>query len=332
MEVSDIIDAVDIVEYISQYTDLQQKGDEWWGLSPFRDENTPSFSVRKETGYFYDFSAGFGGNILDFIMKIDGVDLVRAINKLKQYAHIVELPDGQVSQRLSATKIAKKYKTSVRSQPKCTAKILPVDYMDRYEFRRDKLMPWHDEGIEWEVMHDYGVRYDAVDDRIVYPIKDFQGNIFCVSGRTCDPRWKEKGIRKYTYTSSIGALPTIYGFSDHRQNIIDSHEVVIFEGCKSVLKMVGWGRKNVGALLTSHLSPIQFEFLVKLSSFHDVRIVFALDSDVDITKDENIKRLCSYARVEWVQNRDAILDDKEAPVDKGFDTFEQLYKMRGRLN
>jgi len=333
LEVSDILDAVDMAEYISQYTDLKEENGELWGLSPFKDEKTPSFSVRPETGYFYDFSAGFGGNLLDFIMRYDNISLIPAINKLKAYAHITDAPAGDIaSGRMTATKIAKKYRQSAKPQTKCTAKILPPSYMNQFEFRKDKLMPWYEEGIPWEVMWEYGVRYDALDNRIVYPIKDLQGNIFCVSGRTCDPDWKQKKIRKYTYTSSIGALPTIYGFSDHLQYIRESKEIILFEGCKSVLKMVGWGKKNAGALLTSHLSPAQFDFLVKLASFDGVRIVFALDSDVDLTKDDNVKRLCSYARVEWVRNIDGLLNDKDSPVDKGKEVFEKLYKERRRLN
>lgn len=333
MEVSDILESVDMAEYISQYTELKEQNGELWGLSPFRDEKTPSFSVRPETGYFYDFSAGFGGNLLDFVMQYDHINLVQAVNKLKNYAHITEEADVPFHfRRPLMVKVAKKYRPSERPPPKCTAKILPEDYMDRYEFRKDKLKPWFDEGIPWQVMHDYGVRYDAFDNRIVYPIKDFDGNLFCVSGRTCDPKYKEKGIRKYTYTSSIGSLPTIYAISDHRKDVIEAKELILFEGCKSVLKMVGWGKRNVGALLTSHLSPMQFDYLVKLASFYGVRIVFALDSDVDITQDKIITRLCSYARVEWIQNRDNLLGEKEAPVDRGREVFEKLYEARRRLN
>ena len=333
LEVKDILDAVDMAEYISQYTDLKEENGELWGLSPFQEERTPSFSVRPETGFFYDFSAGFGGNLLDFIMRYDHIELVPAINKLKAYAHITDKgTDGIISQRLAATRIAKKYRHTEKPSAKCIAKILPPNYMDQFEFKKEKLKSWFDEGIPWQVMRDYGVRYDALDNRIVYPIKDFDGNIFCVSGRTCDPDWKEKKIRKYTYTTPIGSLPTIYGYSDHRQFILDSKEIILFEGCKSVLKMVGWGKKNCGALLTSHLSPAQFEFLVKLASFHGVRVVFALDSDVDITKDENIMRLRSYARVEWVQNRDGLLKDKDSPVDQGEEVFLRLYRARRKLN
>ena len=52
MDVADIIDAIDPIEYLSQYTDLQQRGDEFWGLSPFKDERTPSFSVDPGKKFF----------------------------------------------------------------------------------------------------------------------------------------------------------------------------------------------------------------------------------------------------------------------------------------
>ena len=52
MDLNGLIRSVDIVEYISQYVDLVQKGDEWWGLSCFKDEKTPSFSVRKNPPFF----------------------------------------------------------------------------------------------------------------------------------------------------------------------------------------------------------------------------------------------------------------------------------------
>lgn len=332
MEASDIVAAVDMVEYISQYVDLEQKGRELWGRSCFNEERTPSFSVDPQKKYFYDFSAGFGGNLVDFVMAHDHCTVAQAINKLKQYAHITEDGEGNPVQRLSMVSIAKRYRSDKRAPPKCTAKILPDDYMDRYEFRKDKLKTWADEGIPYDLMWRYQIRYDAFDDRIVYPIRNLEGEIFCVSGRTCDPDYKAKGIRKYTYTTPIGSLPTLYGFWENRDEIIRAKEAIIFEGCKSVLKAVDYGFPNSMALLTSHLSPFQMETLIRLASFYGIRFVFALDSDVDITKDKNIQRLRTYARVEWVKNVGDLLGEKESPVDRGKEVFEKLYNMRVSLN
>ena len=333
MEASEIVGAVDMVEYISQYVDLEQKGRELWGISPFNvHEKTPSFSLDPKKRYFFDFSAGFGGNLVDFVMAHDHCTVAQAINKLKQYAHITEDSEGNPVKRLSVVNIAKKYRPQARPPPQCTAKILPDNYMDRFEFRKDKLKVWADEGIPYDLMWKFGVRYDAFDDRIVYPIRNLDGQIFCVSGRTCDPDYKEKGIRKYTYTSPIGSLPALYGFWENQNEIFLNKEAIVFEGCKSVLKGASFGFLNGIALLTSHLSPFQLEAMIRIASFHGVRFVFALDSDIDITKDKNIMRLTSYARVEWIRNVGGLLADKESPVDRGKEVFEQLYNMRVKLN
>ena len=331
MEVSDIIDAIDISEYISQYVDLEEKGGELWGLSPFKDENTPSFSVNPDKKYWYDFSAGIGGNLIDFVMQKENISVASAVRLLKKYANIKD-EDGESVQHLEATRVAKLYRHKSRPKSVMTAKILPENYMDRYEFRRDKLRIWADEGIDWEIMWKYGVRYDAFDNRIVYPIKDLEGNIISVCGRTCDPDFKEKKIRKYTYFQSLGSIDTLYGFSDNREEILKSKEIILFEGAKSCLKMAGWNILNTSAILTSHLSPNQFQFLLKLSSWNGVHIVFALDSDVDITKDQNIISLSRYASVEWIRNFDGLLQNKDSPTDQGFDVFKKLYEGRRRLS
>ena len=316
------------MEYIGQYVDLEQRGREFWGLSPFKDEQTPSFSVDPEKKYWFDFSSHQGGNLIDFVMLRDHVDLRGAVNVLKRFAHITDDGSGNSFVRLEATRIAKRYRSHVHPLPKMTAKPLPPDCMDLYEFRRDKLQLWVDEGISWNTLREYNVRYDAFDDRIVYPIKDYDGNIVSICGRTCDPDYKAKKLRKYTYKQSIGTLDTIYGFSDHVQAIIDTREFILFEGAKSCMKAHEWGFDNTGALLTSHLSQTQLRFLIRFCSYHGTTIVFALDSDIDISKDDNIRRLCSYARVQWIKNRDNLLQPKDSPTDQGQAVFETLYQRR----
>lgn len=329
MEVADIIEAVDMEAYISQFCELEEKGGELWGLSPFKDENTPSFSVNTDKGFWYDFSAGCGGNLLDFVMKYHNVDLVKAIGILKKYANIKE--NGESAHRMLATKIAKKFRSTERPAKVFTGSILDKSFMDRYEFRRDKLQLWADEGITWDTMKKFGVRYDAFDDRIVYPVKNYNGDIISVCGRTCDPDFKAKKLRKYTYFQSLGTIDTLFGFSENKEEIMNKKEIILFEGAKSVMLAYGWGIRNTAAILTSHLGPNQFNFLVKLGNLRGVRIVFALDAEVDITEDANINRLASYARVEWVKNFGGLLDDKDAPVDKGLDVFTRLYEHRRRL-
>lgn len=331
MEVSDIVEAVDMMEYMSQYCDFEERGGEFWALSPFKDENTPSFSVNVNKGYWYDFSSGMGGNLIDFVMKYHKVGLVQAVNLLKKYAGITE-SGGVIHQRLSSTKIAKKFRYAPKQKKQAVSKTLPDDIMSMYEFKRDMLKLWADEGISWDAMKYFGVMYDALDNRIVYPVRNLDGDIISICGRTCDPDFKSKRMRKYTYYQSIGTVETLYGYSDNLESILEKREIIIFEGAKSVMMAWGWGIRNTAAILTSHLSGNLFMQLVRLASYYNIRIVFALDADVDIMLDGNIVRLCSYARVEWIKNRNGLLQDKDSPTDRGEEIFRRLYHERGRVS
>ena len=331
VEVSEIVEAVDMEEYISQYCDFEERGGELWALSPFKEENTPSFSVNTEKGFWYDFSSGLGGNLIDFVMKYHDVNLPKAVNILKQYAGIDDSGET-VGERLSASKVARKYRCTKKNRNVATSKELRQNIMSRYEFRKDKLKLWADEGISWDAMKHFLVMYNSFDDRIVYPVRDMEGKIISICGRTCDPDFKKKKIRKYTYYQEIGTVDTLYGFSDNADDIMREREIILFEGAKSVMMAWGWGIRNTSAILTSHLSDNLFDYLVKLASFHGIGIVFALDSDVDIEKDANICRLCSYARVEWIWNYGNLLNAKDSPVDRGKEIFDKLYKERRRLS
>ena len=327
MEVSEIIESVDIVDYISQFCDLEERSDgEYWGLSPLKEENTPSFSVSPEKQRFFDFSSGKGGNVLDFICLYNSCDFYKGMKILKNYANVKD-DENECVKRLNATSIAKKYNQRDKPLRNTTYEILPDDYMKRYEFNEEKLSAWLREGISKEALRRFQVMYDPFSDRVVYPIKNNDGKIINVCGRTLDPDFKLKKIRKYTYFKKFGALDVIYGLSENKQEILSKGEIILFEGAKSVMKAYGWGIKNTGALLTSHLNYSQFKVLIKLG----VRIVFALDAEVDITQDANIKKLLPYAQVEWVKNRDFLLDEKDSPVDKGEEVWRNLYERRCRI-
>lgn len=329
MEAEEILEKVDIVDYISQYCDLEEKNDgELWGLSPFTNEKTPSFSVSKELQRFYDFSSGCGGNVINFVRKYHKCGFLDAVDILKKYANITE--ESSQEKHLGCVMIAKRYLKNRRRATETKAhedSMLADNYMERYEWDEEKLNVWKREGITVESMKKFGVRYDPFSDRIVFPIRNYDGKIINISGRTLDKDYKEKGIRKYTYFKKLGALDTIYGYAENKEEIEKKREIILFEGAKSVMIADGWGIHNTGAILTSHLNPNQLLFLVKLG----VRVVFALDSDVNLTEDANIARLKRYVTVEWVKNRDNALREKMSPVDAGIDVWRTLYERKEPL-
>ena len=326
MDVESLVREVDIVDYIGQYVDLEEKGGEWWGLSPFRDEKTPSFSIRKDPPFFYDFSSGASGNILSFIKLYHHCSGYDAVNKLAEYAGVDKI-DGLNTPKLPATLSCRKFMPEKSAKISAKGTVLRTDIMDQYEIRPDKLASWRDEGISDESMRKFGVRYDSFSNRIVYPIRNLNGEIVNIGGRTLDPDWKEKKLRKYTYFYHWGTMDVLYGLWDNREEIEKRREVILFEGAKSVLLADTWGICNTAAVLTSHLNPQQMKVLARLG----FRVVFALDKEVDAAKDANIKKLSHYVRCETLLDRKNLLDTKDAPVDKGKDTFEKLYEERIRI-
>lgn len=323
MELEDLIDSIDIVEYISQFVELEEKNGEFWGLSPFKDEKTPSFSVRKETNSFYDFSSGIGGNVFTFVKYYNNCTPKEAVEILSQYAGF----DGEMKaprKKLTATVICKRFKPQITHKKSSTISVYPENCMEKYEKQDDKLAVWESEGISRASLDRFQVYYDSFSDRLVYPIRNFEGKIVNIGGRTLDPLWKEKKLRKYTYFSGWGEMNVIYGLFENLDEILKKREIIIFEGCKSVLIADTWGIRNCGALLTSHLNPQQLKVLVRLG----VRAVFALDKDVRIRDDHNISKLKQYVNVDYLWDKRDLLDDKDSPVDKGLEVFQELYGQR----
>lgn len=325
VELKELIASVDIVDYISQFVELEQRNEEWWGLSPFKDENTPSFSVRQSPPLFYDYSSGIGGNLYTFVKQYNRCSNREAVEIIKQYAGY----DGDVpvrQEKMAATLACKRFMPPKPHSKSSKGVILPEDYMLRYEKREDKLAVWEAEGISRASMDKFQVYYDGFSDRLVYPIRDLEGNIVNVGGRALDPEWKEKKMRKYTYFFSWGTMATIYGLFENLTAIKKAKEVILFEGCKSVLIANTWGIENCGALLTSHLSNAQMKILAKLGC----RVVFALDKEINVREDKNIQKLRNYVNCEYLWDKDDALSDKDSPVDKGEEVFRTLYAHRIR--
>ena len=234
MELNDLVDSVDILEYISQYTQFEEKGGEYWALSPLKEEETPSFSVNKEMNRFYDFSSGKGGDIISFIKYHDHCNTRQAVETLKRY--IGESGTVLLPKRFELYHIAKKFSPRKSNAKASKSAVLPDDYMDRYRRDMGVLQIWKDEGISEESLDKFQVRYDDFSQRIVYPIRSVEGKIINVSGRTIDPEWKEKRQRKYTYFKPLGILDTIYGLAENRQEILRQGEIILFEAAARELK------------------------------------------------------------------------------------------------
>ncbi|MBR5816359.1 MAG: DNA primase, partial [Anaerotignum sp.] len=106
----EVIDEVrlqnDIVEVISQYVPLKQKGNSYFGLCPFHNEKTASFSVNSEKQFYYCFGCGAAGNVFSFLMEMENIDFPEAMKKLAERAHIT-LPEPEKSAEVIAAEQTK---------------------------------------------------------------------------------------------------------------------------------------------------------------------------------------------------------------------------------
>ena len=91
----------DIVDVISGYVRLQKKGSSYFGLCPFHNEKSPSFSVSREKQMYYCFGCGAGGNVFTFLMDYENFSFVEALKFLADRAGVA-LPEMEYSKEAKA--------------------------------------------------------------------------------------------------------------------------------------------------------------------------------------------------------------------------------------
>ena len=313
----DLIEKVDIVEYISQYVNLTLKGQEYVGLSPFTNEKTPSFFVNPNKHLWYCFSCGEGGTIIQFVRKYHKVSYEQAIKIITSWAHIV-LTNEEPMLKIIRHYKKKEEELSIREE-------LPNDIMNK--FKDITIQSWINEGIPREILEKYNVRYDDNACRIVFPVWDIEGKLINIKGRAAHPRWKDFGMAKYIYYYPLGKNDFFWGYHWHLQDVLAKNEIILVEGEKSVMKLEACGINNAVAIATSHLSKAQAQILMKLHT----NVVIALDKDKDPKQDKNLLNLAHYNNCFIMIDKENLLNEKDAPIDKGIDVFKKLYEQKERL-
>lgn len=318
--IEEIINKIDILEFISQHVEMQNQGKDWFGLCPFHQEDTPSFSINEDKKMWFCFGCGRGGNIIGFVQEYKKLPFNKAIKYLIDYVGGINI----VEQKSETIKFLKKINRLFKNKKEIIEReILPSNIMNK--FRKADIKEWIEEEISQKVLDKYQVRYDDKANRIVFPIWDNDGNLINIKGRTLYDNYKELGISKYTYYYPLITNNFLYGLSQKRDIIKKENEVIVFEGSKSVYKMETWNILNAVSLETSHLNSHQINLLLELK----VPVVLALDKDVKLDNIKvNIKLLKKFTDVSVIYDKNDLLGEKDSPVDKGLFTFLQLYDER----
>ena len=153
----DIIEEVrmknDIVDVISQYVRLTRRGSSYFGLCPFHNEKTPSFSVTPSKQMYYCFGCGAGGNVYNFVMQYENYSFGEALSHLAERAG-VELPKIEYSKEARAK--AEKRATLLEINKKAAQYFY-------YQLRREGGKNAHDyltgRGLSEETIRKFGLGY-----------------------------------------------------------------------------------------------------------------------------------------------------------------------------
>jgi DNA primase len=305
-------EATDIVEIVSEYVTLKKRGRaNYFGLSPFKDEKTPSFSVHSERQIFHDFSSGEGGNVFTFLMRVEGVTFPEAVRMLAERANIPidekdEKKRGETEELYRANELALKFYRYRLTDLEGDDISFAREYLERRgitgdiaekfkiglapsewgEFlgvaRRRKLSD--DTLIKAGLARrsEQGRVYDWFRGRLMFPIFNASGKVVAFGGRILkdDP---DRPQPKYINTQETpiyhkGRL--LYGIPQARDAMRQENQAILVEGYTDCIGMHLGGFTNTIAGLGTALTPEQAMLIRRFA--HRVTMVYDADTAGDL--------------------------------------------------
>lgn len=186
-----------------------------------------------------------------------------------------------------------------------------------------------EQGVSLEAQVEFETGYDIQDQRLLTPIRDRDGNLVSIKGRTIVDNHKEVGISKFLAYHKYNATQILYGLHKNELNILMENEVIVVEGEKSVQQLYSIDVKNAVSISKKKISTQQEKMLLELQ----VKIVIALDKDVsaeEVIQEAN--KFDGFAKVEIIWDWDDLLSDNDSPSDHGSFVWACLYESRVTLD
>lgn len=200
---------------------------------------------------------------------------------------------------------------------------IPIDEDIKYRFVQCACELFLDDNIDYDSQYKFGVCYDVLDNRVVFPIRsDKDGSIITFKGRTNDDEYKQKGIPKYLYYYPFKGEFYLYGLWENYYDILNSDDIIVCEAEKSVQQADSFGVNNIVAISKKTLSQYQVHKLIKLGK--NVVLMF----DKDVTLEEiycECRKFRGLVNVYYVIDNIEILHNKQSPFDCGYEVFNRLY-------
>ena len=266
----------DIVDLISTYVPLKKKGSSYFGLCPFHNEKSPSFSVSRDKQMYYCFGCGAGGNVFTFLMEYENFSFPEALKYLAERAGM-ELPEEELNEE---AKQAMDEKARLREMNKLSAnyfyyllhskrgqkglaylkdrgitdttiKHFGLGYADIYNddlYRFLKSKGYSDEDLKDSALVTIDERRGGSDkfwNRVMFPIMDVNNRVIGFGGRVMGD-----GSPKYLNskeTKLFDKSRNLYGLNFARSS--RKKEIILCEGYMDVISMHQAGFTNAVAAL-----------------------------------------------------------------------------------
>jgi len=308
--IQDLLARTDIADLVGRYVTLKKAGINFKGLCPFHGEKSPSFIVSPSRQTYHCFGCGVHGNAVGFLMEYGGLGFVDAVKDLAQMQGM-QVPDDNIrpeererqkqikEKQVSLTdvmaKAAQHWKQQLKKTPRAVnylkgrgltgevAARFALGYAPDSWRGLASAFPKYDDPLLVEsglvIAHDpdpgetEGKRYDRFRDRIMFPIRNPQGEVIGFGGRVLD-----KGEPKYLNSPETPVFikgRELYGLYEGRAALRNKGYAIVTEGYMDVVALAQWGFGNAVATLGTACTA---DHAQKLFRFTD-QVVFSFDGD-----------------------------------------------------
>lgn len=304
-KIEEIRAASDIVDVVSDYVRLKRRGSNHFGLCPFHNEKSPSFSVNPSMGIFKCFGCSAGGDVFQFVMRIESLNFPEAARMMAERAGI-PLPEQDEEREASsemesiyhalrfaarffydqltttdAGKPALDYLTGRGFTPK-TIKTFGLGYApDQWDALLKEAEANH---VEAETLEKAGLvlsrkdnsgHYDRFRGRVIFPIFSHVGKVLGFGGRILAADSDQPKYINSPETKVYNKSRVLYGLHHGKQAIRKSEEVIMVEGYTDVISLHQAGVQNVVASSGTALTDEQVKALGRYAR----RVLLLYDAD-----------------------------------------------------
>lgn len=339
----------DIVGLVGEYVQLAKRGRNWFGLCPFHDENSPSFSVSEDKQMFHCFGCGAGGNAITFVMDVENLSFVEAVAKLGSRAglevEVGDLSDGERQVPSGHQKLLDAHKYASEFYRHLLLNTVEgeeaLDYLYGRGFTKDTIEKF---GIGWSlanreslvtllrrkgfsdeelaeaglviVPENGGGAFDRFRNRIMFPLHDSNGKTVGFSGRVIRKADDEPKYLNSPETPIFNKSEILYNYHHARLAARKSGNVILFEGFMDVISADAAGIQSGVALMGTAMSDKHLSMLGRVTN----EVIICTDGD-----NAGWEAARRFSRM-FPSNR---LDAKVAIVPEGLDPDDYLQKYGG---